>query len=131
GLPTEFAQTMVATMLVLFAATTMDTGVRLQRYISQEWGAIYRIPPLENGIVATLVAVGCCLALAFGAGGGGGAGGLVIWPLFGSTNQILAGLTLLVVTVMLIRLGRPARFRSEERRVGNDCNARCSQCKPR
>src|SRR5690606_35193856 len=41
GLPTEFAQTMLATMLVLFAATTMDTGVRLQRYIIQEWGAIY------------------------------------------------------------------------------------------
>jgi carbon starvation protein len=34
----------------------------------------------------------------------------VIWPLFGSTNQILAGLTLLVITVMLIKLGRPARY---------------------
>ena len=34
----------------------------------------------------------------------------MIWPLFGSTNQILAGLTLLVISVMLIKLGRPARY---------------------
>jgi carbon starvation protein len=60
--------------------------------------------------LATLVAVGCCLWLAFGAGGASGSGGLVIWPLFGSTNQILAGLTLLVLTVMLIKMGRPARY---------------------
>jgi carbon starvation protein len=97
-------------MLVLFAGTTMDTGVRLQRYIIQEWGVIYNIPVLGRGVFATLVAVGLCLLLAFGAGGGSGSGGLVIWPLFGSTNQILAGLTLLVVSVMLIKLGRPARY---------------------
>jgi carbon starvation protein len=109
GIPTAVAQTLLATMLVLFAATTMDTGVRLQRYIIQEWGVIYNIPALNKGAIATLTAVGACLLLAFGAGGSG-SGGLVIWPLFGSTNQILAGLTLLVVTVMLIKLGRPARY---------------------
>ena len=61
-------------------------------------------------MLATLVAVGCCLALAFGAGGASGSGGLTIWPLFGSTNQILASLTLLVISVMLIKKGRPARY---------------------
>src|SRR5690606_17776378 len=34
-------------------------------------------------------------------------GGLLIWPLFGTTNQLLAGLTLLVITTMLVKLGRP------------------------
>ena len=110
GLPVGVSQTLLATMVVLFAGTTMDSGVRLQRYIIQEWGDIYGLAPLRNGAVATIIAVGCCLLLAFGAGGASGAGGLVIWPLFGSTNQILAGLTLLVITVMLIRLGRPARY---------------------
>ena len=110
GLPLGMSTTLLATMVVLFAATTMDTGVRLQRYIIQEWGEIYGIPLLNNSILATLVAVGSCLALAFGAGGASGSGGLTIWPLFGSTNQILAGLTLLVISVMLIRLGRPARY---------------------
>ena len=110
GVPLGISTTLLATMVVLFAATTMDTGVRLQRYILQEWGEIYGIPLLKNGILATLIAVGCCLSLAFGAGGASGSGGLTIWPLFGSTNQILAGLTLLVISVMLIRLGRPARY---------------------
>ena len=35
---------------------------------------------------------------------------LIIWPLFGSTNQILAGLTLLVLSVMLMKYGRPAKY---------------------
>ena len=107
GIPVTVAHTMLATMVVLFAGTNMDSGVRLQRYIIQEWGQIYRIPVLGNGTVATLLAVGACLLLAFGAGGSSGTGGMIIWPLFGATNQILAGMTLLVISVMLIKLGRP------------------------
>ncbi|QPG05937.1 carbon starvation protein A [Salinimonas marina] len=110
GLPVEFASTILAVMVVLFAGTTMDSGVRLQRYIIQEWGDIYNLGLLKNGVVATLVAVGSCLLLAFGAGGSSGSGGMIIWPLFGSTNQILASLTLLVISVMLIKMGRPAKF---------------------
>ena len=110
GLPLGFAQTLLAVMAVLFAGTTMDAGVRLQRYIVQEWGAIYHIPILQNGYVATVVAVGACLTLAFGAGGADGSGGMIIWPLFGTTNQLLAGLTLLVISVMLVKLGRPVRY---------------------
>ncbi|RXF02391.1 carbon starvation protein A [Pseudoalteromonas sp. PS5] len=110
GLPVEIASTLLAVMVVLFAGTTMDSGVRLQRYIIQEWGEIYNIKFLNNGIIATLFAVGCCLLLAFGAGGTSGSGGMVIWPLFGSTNQILASLTLLVISVYLIKLGRPAKY---------------------
>ena len=110
GLPFSISQTLLATMVVLFAGTTMDTGVRLQRYIIQEWGEIYNIPLFKKGALATLVAVTCCLLLAFGAGGASGSGGLIIWPLFGSTNQILAGLTLLVISVILMKHGRPVRY---------------------
>jgi carbon starvation protein len=110
GIPAHIAQTMLATMVVLFAGTTMDSGVRLQRYIIQEWGQIYRIPLLGNGILATLLAVTACLLLAFGAGGASGGGGMIIWPLFGATNQILAGMTLLIISVMLIKLGRPSYY---------------------
>ncbi len=31
---------------------------------------------------------------------------MIIWPLFGTTNQLLAGLTLLVLSVMLVKLKR-------------------------
>tara|TARA_B100000959_G_scaffold285504_1_gene360475 strand:+ start:4123 stop:5805 length:1683 start_codon:yes stop_codon:yes gene_type:complete len=110
GLPVNVSTTLLATMVALFAGTTMDSGVRLQRYIIQEWGDIYGIPLFKQGVAATLIAVTCCLLLAFGAGGASGSGGLAIWPLFGSTNQILAGMTLLVISVMLIKMGRPARY---------------------
>ena len=110
GIPVSVTTTLLATMVALFAGTTMDSGVRLQRYIIQEWGEIYGISLFKKGFAATLIAVTCCLLLAFGAGGASGSGGLTIWPLFGSTNQILAGMTLLVLSVMLIKLGRPARY---------------------
>jgi carbon starvation protein len=110
GLSEGFAQVLLATMVALFAGTTMDSGVRLQRYIIQEWGDIYGIKMFRSGIAATALAVVACLLLAFGAGGSSGAGGMIIWPLFGATNQILASLTLLVITVMLLKMGRPAYF---------------------
>ena len=107
GLPEATAATLLTVMAALFAGTTMDTGLRLQRYIFQEWGEIYHQPWMKKPAIATLLAVGSCLLLAFGAGGADGSGGLIIWPLFGTTNQLLAGLTLLVITVMLVRLRRP------------------------
>ena len=110
GLPIGFTATLLAVMAILFAGTTMDTGVRLQRYIVQEWGTIYNLPALQNGYVATFIAVASCLALAFGAGGADGQGGMLIWPLFGTTNQLLAGLTLLVISVMLVKRGRRYAF---------------------
>jgi carbon starvation protein len=106
GMAPNIAETMLAVMGILFAATTMDAGVRLQRYIIQEWGSIYNIPVLTGRWVSTLIAVGTCLLLAFGAGGGGG-GALIIWPLFGTSNQLLGALTLMVLTVLLIKLKRP------------------------
>lgn len=112
GIPESFSQTMLATMVVLFAGTTMDAGLRLQRYIIQEWGSIYEIKVLQNNIISTLVAVFSCLILAFGATNGNypGDGGMVIWPLFGASNQILASLTLLTVSIFLMKLGRPAIY---------------------
>ena len=107
GLDAAVAATLLTVMAALFAGTTMDTGLRLQRYIFQEWGEIYNIKWLTKPVVATLLSVTTCLALAFGAGGADGSGGLLIWPLFGTTNQLLAGLTLLIIAVMLVRRGRP------------------------
>lgn len=110
GLDAEVAGTMLTVMAALFAGTTMDTGLRLQRYIFQEWGEIYNVKWMSKAAPATLLSVGTCLLLAFGAGGADGSGGLLIWPLFGTSNQLLAGLTLLVVTVMLVRRGTPTIY---------------------
>ena len=104
GIPTSLSATILATMAVLFAATTMDTGVRLQRFVVQEIGQVVGIK--LGTAVATVIVLAVCLGLAFSAGADG-SGGMIIWPLFGTTNQILAGLTLSILAVMLMRKRRP------------------------
>jgi carbon starvation protein len=109
GIPHHLGAVFAAVVVVSFAGTTMDTGVRLQRYIVSEVGQIYNIKALRSPTLATLIAVGACLALVFGAhspGGGVATGALVIWPLFGTTNQLLAALSMVVVVVYLRKLKR-------------------------
>ncbi|MEZ2122043.1 carbon starvation protein A [Corynebacterium sp. CCM 9203] len=104
GLPTGLSATILATMAVLFAATTMDTGVRLQRLVVQEIGDHLGVK-LTN-IVATIIVLVVALGLTFSSGGDG-SGGLAIWPLFGTTNQLMASLTMSIICIILIRLRRP------------------------
>jgi carbon starvation protein len=54
------------------------------------------------------VGIGAALLLALTQAGG--KGGLILWPLFGTTNQLVAGVTLLVVSVWLRRNGRPVLY---------------------
>ncbi|MBS3820336.1 MAG: carbon starvation protein A [Planctomycetes bacterium] len=110
GIPLCFARMMLAVMVACFAATTLDTATRLQRYVVQEIGATVRLGPLQNKYVATGIAVASGLAVAIFAGKTPGAGGMVLWPLFGATNQVLAGLGFLVIGFYLIRRGRPVWF---------------------
>jgi len=105
GIPHTVAVIFAAVVVISFAATTMDTGVRLQRYIISELGAQYRVRIAQNRWVATFVAVVSCAILALGLDRG--AGGMRLWPLFGTTNQLTGALTLLVVTLFLARLRRP------------------------
>jgi carbon starvation protein len=105
GIPHNVAVIFAAVVVISFAATTMDTGVRLQRYIISELGAQYRVRIAQNRWVATFVAVSSCAVLALGIDRG--AGGMRLWPLFGTTNQLTGALTLLVITLFLARLRRP------------------------
>ena len=103
GLPASLSATVLATMAVLFAATTMDTGMRLLRFVVQEIGDAFKVKITK--LPATVVVVVVGLGLTFSQGLGG-EGGLRIWPLFGTTNQIMASLTLSIIAVMLIRKRR-------------------------
>ncbi|WP_019483340.1 carbon starvation CstA family protein [Arthrobacter sp. TB 23] len=104
GIPAGLSATILATMAVLFAATTMDTGIRLQRFVVQEAASIMGVH--INKLLATVIVLAIAMGLTFGAGADG-AGGMLIWPLFGTTNQLLAGLTLSMIAVILLRKGRP------------------------
>ena len=108
GISLELAVGIVAVLVASFAATTLDTATRLQRYVVQEIGATIRIEPLTNKYIATGFAVILGGAMAMVPGPKGvGSGGLLLWPLFGATNQLLAGLALLVVTIYLARKKSP------------------------
>jgi len=54
--------------------------------------------------------LGIAAALVLAVTQGGGQGGLALWPLFGTTNQLVAGVTLLIVSVWLKKLGRPVVY---------------------
>lgn len=105
GIPHRVATIFAAVVVISFAATTLDTSVRLQRYIISELGAEYGVKVAQDRWVATGIAVASCAFLALGLDRG--AGGMRLWPLFGTTNQLLAGLSLLILTLFLMRLRRP------------------------
>ncbi len=109
GIPIEIATGILAVLVVSFAATTLDSATRIQRYIIAELAKDLNIKVLTKRHPATLVAVISAFILA---SINGGKGGLILWPLFGATNQLMAGLALLVVTVWLVKLKKPSYFTS-------------------
>ncbi|MBT4691963.1 MAG: carbon starvation protein A [Planctomycetaceae bacterium] len=105
GMRIELATGIIAVLVASFAATTLDTATRLQRYVVQELGQTLNIKPLTNKYTATLIAVslGAAMAMIPAPGKVMGTGGLILWPLFGATNQLLAGLALMVIFFYLWR----------------------------
>ena len=99
------ATAFVAVVVVSFALTTLDSATRLLRFNVSEIGETLRLKVLDNRYVASLVAVGVIALFAFYKIGGRPAG-LALWRLFGTTNQLLAGLALLTVTLYLVQRGR-------------------------
>jgi len=109
--PLVLGQTLLAVLVACFAATTLDSATRLQRYVIQELGSNLRVKPLTDKYVATGVAVGLAGLIALMPGAGGpGTGGTILWPLFGAINQLLAGLAFLVIFFYLWRRGIPSHF---------------------
>lgn len=86
-----------------FLITTLDSAVRLNRYLFEElWRSLTPNPPavmkkfwFNSGLSVVLMFV---LAQS--------QGWKYIWPVFGATNQLLAALTLIAATVWLHRAGR-------------------------
>ncbi|MDX1591159.1 MAG: carbon starvation protein A [Balneolaceae bacterium] len=107
-IPLEAAQTIIAVIVISFAATTLDTSVRLMRYILNELGEEYSLQPLKSLHGSTMLAVGASAALVLIPEGprGVGSGGYLLWPLFGTSNQLLAAISLMIVTIWLRRKGR-------------------------
>jgi carbon starvation protein len=98
---------------VLFILTTLDAGTRVGRYLLQD--ALARVSPRLAGTGwAATVATSVLFVSAWGyflvAGVLDPRGGIrVLWPLFGLSNQLLAGTALAIATTLFVRTGR-ARY---------------------
>jgi carbon starvation protein len=101
GLDQVAATTFGAMVLSTFIFDTLDSATRLGRYILQELaGRTDR----TSGVIATALTVGVPLAFLLGAHQGSYK---LFWSLFGTSNQLLAALSLLAITVWLRRQGKP------------------------
>jgi len=109
GVPLETGRSFVAVVAVAFALTSLDTAARLLRFNISEMGETMKLPVLQNRYLSSALAIAAIGFFTFFRIGGKPAG-LTLWQLFGTTNQILGGLTLLAVTLYLLQQGKPVIY---------------------
>ncbi len=113
GIPLQYGTMLGLLALSTFLLTTLDTCTRLARYVLQEFfgwnNAEGRVRWTATILTLILPAIMAFMSYTTPTGQ------VIpvwraIWPVFGATNQLLAGLALLAVTVWLKRTGRSWRF---------------------
>ncbi|TBR79103.1 carbon starvation protein A [Campylobacter novaezeelandiae] len=95
----------------LFILTAVDAGTRTSKFMVQDiLGNVYK--PLGNthnyfaGILATILSVTCWGYFLYQGAIDPKGGIYTLWPLFGVSNQMLAGMALLLVSVILVKMGK-------------------------
>ena len=99
GIPEQIGITFGALTVSSFLLTSLDTATRLGRYALEELTADWA-PAISNRYFATIITVVAGGALALSGSW------TAIWPIFGSANQLLAGLALLGATAWLAHMGK-------------------------
>ncbi len=103
GIPAEYGETFGAVLIIILAITVMQLVLRFMRVATVELVGD-RAPILRNMHVATLIA--SILAFMLVATGWW----QYLWVLFGGSNQLMASLALLIISVWLVRNKRGATF---------------------
>lgn len=111
GIPHEIGNSFGILAVSTFLLTTLDTSTRLGRYIFEEffnWKGTYvrfisTIATLVLPVIFTFMTL-------YDANGNPLPAWKAIWPVFGATNQLLAALALLVVSVWMRKTGKSAVF---------------------
>jgi carbon starvation protein len=105
----DYGEAFIAVAIVAFALTTLDSATRLLRYNVEELLKSVGLRAVANRYTGSLVAV---IGIGFFAllRVDGKPAGIVLWQMFGTTNQLLAGLTLVAVSLFLFKLRRPVWY---------------------
>jgi len=93
-----FGVLVAITILNAFILTTLDTATRIGRYLTQE------LLGIKNRYISTFIVVIFAGALALSGKWS------AIWPMFGTANQLVAALALIVVTSWLLSKGKTIKF---------------------
>ncbi len=103
GLPQDVGVAFAGAVFVILAITVMQLVIRFMRVATGELAGD-RMPILRNFHVSTFIALLLTLfLLATGSFN-------LLWQLFGGSNQLMAGLALMLVTIYLMSEGRPSGF---------------------
>jgi carbon starvation protein len=110
GIPAHVAEAFFAVTVVAFAMTSLDTGTRLVRFTVQELSAAFKLPAFfTDRLGSSLIAIGLIGYFALIKIDGKPAG-IALWKLFGTSNQLLAGIALLVATLYFFKQKKPTWF---------------------
>lgn len=86
-----------------FVLTTLDTAVRITRFLIQE-ALGQHVPIFRDKYVVTIAVVLAAYLI------GATDGWQKIWPIFGATNQLIAAVALFVVATWLMAVKRPTHY---------------------
>jgi carbon starvation protein len=107
GVPERIGYSFGILALSTFILTTLDTATRLGRYIFEEFFGLSGTKARYGSTLATLFIPSIFVLITLrDARGNPVPAWKVIWPAFGATNQLLAALTLLVITLWLKKGGK-------------------------
>jgi len=103
GIPLDFGIAFGILMLNAFVLTTLDTSVRLSRFVFQE-ALVKNSKFFTNRWVASFIGVFFAYILA------STKSWKIIWPIFGSANQLIAALSLFTVTAYFVGFKKPKLY---------------------
>lgn len=107
GIPSFIGIILGILMLEGFIITSLDTAIRLGRLILEEfWKAMFQNPPyiLKSRLFNSFIMVIFSFLLAYKQGFS------IVWPVFGSANQLLAALALIAVSLWLTMMAKKKTF---------------------